>query len=570
MISPSNPTDAIQKLSSSLLSNKNSQVAAKLSIVSQTAIANSSNTLLQLSSKATIPKAIASQLPQNGTQVIQIVLSNGQSHSAQISVQQNSGNQLSIQLNSQIAALLTAGNNAPKLQLQMIQQGLVLSNNQTAANTMANTSNNTQGQVSNSNTQGQASSTTNQSSTTAISQTTSSANTQQAVASNKQAQGAAINSSTAKTTTETTANSSVKTTATSNNNLDKSSADQSLSSKAAVKQISQQLRASLPYQQSLSNLPNLLQNTDKAIQLATPNSTATNTGQTTQSQYLQNVQQAVQQLIKTLPNIEQMQTTDGLQKALIDSGLFLENKLALLATAKASPQAQKLLESSIAKDVKTQLLRLANAIINTPHASPKQTQQPLNQLVTQLLAYSKQLNTEQKKNDSQQKAETAIKILSKQLAGNIANTEVNQMESLRNMLNQAADNPKMISWNTEIALNNEYIDHLAIKIEKDEHSKNDEDIGEQWRVNLSFNLHENGKLNVLLSIIDNTVGAQLWSEKENTHQTVTEYKNELSEMLSRAGVHVKEISCHHGTPKLAANQLERYYFSKHPLIDVKT
>ena len=81
---------------------------------------------------------------------------------------------------------------------------------------------------------------------------------------------------------------------------------------------------------------------------------------------------------------------------------------------------------------------------------------------------------------------------------------------------------------------------------------------------LAFDLHNLGKMNVQLKVVEKSVSAVVWSQLENTHREVKQQVKSLSQSLEKVGVNVKHVDCQLGLPP--KNNLPIYQ----QLVDVRT
>ena len=315
--------------------------------------------------------------------------------------------------------------------------------------------------------------------------------------------------------------------------------------------IQQSLRELLPRQEALHTLVPLLQ---KFIQPAV------------REQLPPPVFKALAQLLQSLPKPAQMNNAETVKQALNNSGSFFEARLAQTVTAEAAAEP---LPQIFATDIKAQIGALLGAIRkfmpNLPN-TPTTPGGPID--VEDDFVYNAKLAAHNASaaaapHDSEP-LDTLLSQLSKLLQAGFARIQLNQLDSASTRhLNQDLQQP-VPTWVLELPLRTPHgIDQLQLRIEQRQHQQQQRK-RVQWNVQIAFDLHAAGKLAATLAIVDKTVSATLWAEREHTHRRVREEMDYLRAGLESVGVKVTEMQCRLGLPTPRANPISQQ------LVDVHT
>lgn len=351
--------------------------------------------------------------------------------------------------------------------------------------------------------------------------------------------------------------------------------------------IEQALRQALPQQQSLKVLLPLLQKIVRQPPQHWP----------------KNLNHNIDQLLKQFPSAEQLQQPKMLKRALQNSGVFFEAKLAQrisqqqslqtpTRTAKTTAGSQPVVtKTDINADIKGLMQRivpqiekasaspasLPSTLMTKPPSQATTTQTTADDAKQSLNLYSDKPtppvlgNPAQTKtqNSNDQKTDVILRQLGQQLLASLARTQLNQLESLGARQQNTAESQGLInSWNLELPIvHGNQVDHLQLKIDQQEAESDNKGKAEpqkQWTVTLNFDLHSLGKMNVQLKIIEHTVAATVWSQLEYTHQQVKQHMQLLRGNLEKVGVTVKNVDCQLGLPPKTQTPIYRQ------LVDIRT
>ena len=319
---------------------------------------------------------------------------------------------------------------------------------------------------------------------------------------------------------------------------------------------------------------------------------------------------SIAQLIKQLPNVQQMLKGDGgtLKQAIRESGSFLESTLTQSAS-----QQDKGSDNSLQRDFKANVLKVLQQLQTHQHkqaSSPSTTTQNNTPQGKESLLQTKppslssplptpaagrlastvnptlmsptnpstmpqqttpslpaqyatiQAQARSKPSVSQQTPLTMILTeLSQQIEGVLSRIRVNQL------LNVPVENTPQQQWTVELPIRrNDGFDLIHLRIEEDETSPdhNSNNKKKVWKVTLAFDLDELGPLYANITVCEQNVSATLHAEEQKTAAMIDDHLASLSESLSDAGLKVDTLACHQGKP--AQQPKNRLYQS---LLDLK-
>lgn len=351
---------------------------------------------------------------------------------------------------------------------------------------------------------------------------------------------------------------------------------------ARLATIEQALRLALPQQDAVKNLLPLLQNISQTI--------SQNNDPGAQSPWPKPLQRQLDQLLSLFPKPQQLQTAASLKQVLTNSGLFLEPKLlqlanqqqlqAKIAAAQTTlnqgrteplPKQAPLNMQPLARDVKARIHLLLKEVqaqqqssqtrpLSAAASGQSAATETTNPAVTASIpadklallataAYATQTASGDSKQE--QNADVLLRQLGKQLLATLAKTQINQMETLAARQQNTPDNQGPLnSWTTEIPImHGKHVDNLELNIQQYEHGDTSKGKKKKlWTVMLAFDLHQLGKMNVQLKILDSSVAATVWSETARAHSEVKQHIQDLKKKLTSAGVNVKQVDCKLGLP----------------------
>ena len=244
--------------------------------------------------------------------------------------------------------------------------------------------------------------------------------------------------------------------------------------------ISRALREQLPRQMPLGNMLNNL-------------SPLLNSGSVNPA-----TQQMIARLLATIPQLKQLTSGKKVKQAVINSGMFLENKLV-------QPQSSS---SSISQDFKAALLRLLGSLKNAPEQAGSTTQPTVEAI--------------------------------RQIEAGLARVQTNQLNTITSHGTE---------WFIELPVklkNEQQLNELKIKIRKNKEAENRMD-HPIWSVFINFELQELGPVQANITLLGtNRISIGIWAEQESTAKQFTNQLDMLRASLAEADLTILNLSSHHG------------------------
>jgi len=313
-----------------------------------------------------------------------------------------------------------------------------------------------------------------------------------------------------------------------------------LASATPTDTVAQALRVALPRANGLAGLLNNLG------AIAHPSTAAAKA-------FPEAVAQAVRQLFQGLPTREQVTTPEGLRQALLNSGNFLEAKLAqqLPGQQPAGAAGRPLL----AADFKGGLLRVLVSLFSAlqggagqPGMAAGSAKEALAPLFLSPQALRNVLNapptTSQQGQPMEQSALRAMLELMRQIDSGMARVQLNQINSL----------PTEDRANAGLALelpvrHGEQAEVVQLRITRDaQGDAEDPDAPAQWCATLAFELETLGAVRARITVAGQVVSTDLWAEHEATVELFNGHLDKLHKGLVEAGLVVGRLGCQLGTP----------------------
>ncbi|MBK1690719.1 flagellar hook-length control protein FliK [Ectothiorhodospira mobilis] len=251
------------------------------------------------------------------------------------------------------------------------------------------------------------------------------------------------------------------------------------------------------------------------------------------------VRQAMEALWRDLPRAEGVTTGPGLRRALLDSGLFLEARLARAAQGgDASP---------VSRDLKGRLLSLAQQLRSLPptargdaDAPPPARQEPPPpfreaQPVPQGRPQSAPLQADQ-----------WLATLQRQVEGSLARLVMHQLASA----DQPEEPGQSPRWFLELPLKGEDgVDVVHMCLEREGgHRGRREDPDCPWRADLALDLPGLGPLHVRVVVRGDQVTSQFWAEEATGSERLQQALPRLRERLQSRNLEVVNLQCRNAPP----------------------
>ena len=239
------------------------------------------------------------------------------------------------------------------------------------------------------------------------------------------------------------------------------------------------------------------------------------------------IRQAIESLLKQLPNNEKLSTPDGLKQAINNSGMFFESKLHH-GGAKANLSA----------DLKTILFRISFLLRQSLETLPSLP--PLSRpLVTSSgkvssspSAHRSYTGTQATEAGSKQLETTSLlQLLTRLSESTLARVQMNQLTAL-----SSQQQGEETAITLEIPLfNGKESEVLEVKIRRD--SKRDNGEGETcWSVTLKLDSENHGALRAVVSLLGQQVSTTFWCEQPETQQLFHQHLEELRERMLKQGL----------------------------------
>lgn len=249
------------------------------------------------------------------------------------------------------------------------------------------------------------------------------------------------------------------------------------------------------------------------------------------------------QVFRNLPDVETVSQPGGLRRALLDSGIFLEAKLAQGQTGVQSP--------SLITDFKAGLLRLFSGLLalrqagdhkvappsNRTTTAPPAPAPPLRGIPLQPQAAASASLTEPQSNAG------AVRELLPQVEAGLARVQLSQLASL------PGNDYATPMWTVELPVRREdRTDLFHLHIRRDRGGTRSTD-AETWSVSLAFDLEGLGAVHARVTVVGRQVSLGLRVERAATASLFNRHLEELDSRFQQAGLELGDIRCHCGVPQ---------------------
>lgn len=233
-------------------------------------------------------------------------------------------------------------------------------------------------------------------------------------------------------------------------------------------------------------------------------------------------QKVIQQLLNSIPNLQQLETPAAIKQAIMNSGLFLENKLSTTPT-------------NLNQDIKANLLSFQTNANN--QINEKTQSAPSLDLIEQ--------------NTKQAISQAIERITSTQIRNLL---ELNKIEGMN--LPLIIEVPIQDKGETSI---------FQLEIDQDQHNQETSKNKRKWLAKLLFDFPQTGKFEARVSVEESKVAVIFAAENSATENKIRKHSNVLAKQLTDKGLEITQLDsfC---KPIKEAKQL-----SNQPnLIDVRT
>ena len=297
----------------------------------------------------------------------------------------------------------------------------------------------------------------------------------------------------------------------------------------------------------------------------------------------QALQPILRQVLMHVASVAQLSSEAGVQQAVKQSGLFLENNLAMLADAlKTRPAAAGPASADGATAPSTatpaplnKVLPLLATLATPPGVEPLPGADMKATLMTLLMVLQQQLPPDTLKalavpsGPWQQQVAAkpglfplpgrALQALGEAndlgsplplTAALLSRIQHQQFQSL-GQSQSFADGSSQTVWQMDLPLRDgQQFSHVQARIQRDDPAptrKNPEPTP-KWEVRLAFNLGPLGALQSIARLYRGRVSSEFWTDRNDTLTLLDREIGELRDRLLAKGLEVGEISCHKGSP----------------------
>lgn len=250
---------------------------------------------------------------------------------------------------------------------------------------------------------------------------------------------------------------------------------------------------------------------------------------------------------------ENISQSNGVNKAIQDSGLFLEKKIADVVK-QLPPQQQNnaallkpLLSAIQQSDQKSVLSNLLNQLNSFTKVEPIVLEQ------TQTLQQSKQVaNEQQSQNQTQAKSNiqtelqllTELKQMTKNMQTALASIETNQARAI------VTDDKPQVNWVMDIPIKDKFdLDLLHLEIKEREALDKENRKKTSWSVMIKLELEQAGEIYARLVYEDKHISASLWADNPQTYRFMNHYLDILRNNLTDHDIEIDQLQTFNRKPK---------------------
>ena len=226
-----------------------------------------------------------------------------------------------------------------------------------------------------------------------------------------------------------------------------------------------------------------------------------------------NLKRLAKEILESLPKLKNTRNPQQLKKAITNSGLFLEAKLA-------TPNNET--KSDFPTDFKNKLLKFQHAL--------KQELEVKNNQKTS----SNELNLLK---EMQQKTESSL-----------ARVILNQLNSL-----PKEEGVKQM-WLLDLPfINKETAESVKIEVDREQHSNPDEN-EENWAVTLTITPPGLATIHCKISCLDKIINTRFWSDSQGVVDKISQHLDYLDQQLKAEGLETGHLSAHRGIDTINSHQ----------------
>jgi hypothetical protein len=255
------------------------------------------------------------------------------------------------------------------------------------------------------------------------------------------------------------------------------------------------------------------------------------------------------QLLGSVPDIEDLKNPDALKALFERSGILLERHLVSGETERLS------------QDYKTLLLRLISQLSQNTAASASPPPATVPNLPGNLRNALTALGQSNPKNaalnfplpsrlvSSLLQEGIELEELLKLATAALSRLQTHQLSSVE-QTHLYPDGSRLLTWQGELPMRNG--DHLTSLQYKIQEERPPQSTGESrdsiWKVDLAFDLHPLGNMQVEAKLARGMFSSQFWAEQKETAALITHELEHFKERLLEAGLTVGDLQCTLGKP----------------------
>ncbi len=275
------------------------------------------------------------------------------------------------------------------------------------------------------------------------------------------------------------------------------------------------------------------------------------------------LQASINQLLAELPDLEQMATPRGVAQAVSSSGLFLETRLLTGFNPATMPDLKANLLQVVAQllpglpdSASYNAAAASNMLTRTMPGVLRSALGTMGLVAPPALPIHFPLPSRSVKGGGK---DDDLETLLKLAAGALSRLQSHQLGSLE-QTRATAEGNQLTTWQLEIPVRTgQDIMPLQVKVQREdtpEEGKADDKGGNEvkesreklWKIELAFDLEPLGALQVQAQLLRGSLSSQLWAERPDSAELISQQLGYLRERLFASGLEVGELACNHGAP----------------------
>lgn len=243
--------------------------------------------------------------------------------------------------------------------------------------------------------------------------------------------------------------------------------------------------------------------------------------------------QLARSVLQSLPEVGSVSHADGLRRALLSSGTFLESRLAASLVGREAPPI---------RDLKATLLRLVAHLTSQSASGEKPLMLPPPSLPPMRSGPPAPQAPSPATLSVSWPVEQATGELRTQAEGGVARIQIHQLNSL------PGDDATRPALFMEVPVRHaQGTDVWSVRIEQEQRSRTG-DAQAAWSVSLAFDLEGLGPVYARVRLQADRVSTTFWAEDPDTALHLQAHRAELREQMDAVGLNVADIQVHAGGP----------------------